>query len=103
MILQKEFIIDTDHPALPGHFPGYPTVPGVVVLDEVLALIQTYRSGLAISSIIQWKFLAPLLPGQVCRITVNITDANKAVVECQVNDKMVSKGKCLLARLEDIR
>ena len=31
------FRIAADHPCLPGHFPGQPVVPGVVVLDRVLA------------------------------------------------------------------
>ena len=35
------FVIESDHPALPGHFPGRPVVPGVVVLDRVLAAIES--------------------------------------------------------------
>ena len=27
------------HPSLPGHFPGQPVVPGVVILDAVQAAI----------------------------------------------------------------
>ncbi len=34
------FRIPADHPALPGHFPGRPLVPGVLVLDAALALID---------------------------------------------------------------
>ena len=34
------FTIPADHPALPGHFPGQPIVPGVVVLDRVVEVIE---------------------------------------------------------------
>jgi 3-hydroxyacyl-[acyl-carrier-protein] dehydratase len=32
--------IAADHPALAGHFPGSPIVPGVVLLDETLHAIE---------------------------------------------------------------
>jgi len=34
-----QFAIGADHPSLPGHFPGRPVVPGVVLLDHALALV----------------------------------------------------------------
>ena len=34
------FTVPHDHPSLPGHFPGRPVVPGVVLLDRVLAAIE---------------------------------------------------------------
>ena len=41
-----EFETPADHPRLPGHFPGQPIVPGVVVLDHVLAAIESRHGAL---------------------------------------------------------
>ena len=35
-----QFSIPHDHPSLPGHFPGRPIVPGVVMLERVLEAIE---------------------------------------------------------------
>ena len=35
-----QFVVAPDHPSLPGHFPGRPLVPGVVLLDRVLEAIE---------------------------------------------------------------
>jgi len=40
---QATFVITADHPSLPGHFPGTPVVPGVVVLDHVLQATQRWQ------------------------------------------------------------
>jgi 3-hydroxyacyl-[acyl-carrier-protein] dehydratase len=37
--------IAADHPALAGHFPGLPIVPGVVLLDEALHAIEQAQGG----------------------------------------------------------
>lgn len=62
------FAIDADHPALPGHFPGRPVVPGVVVLDRVLAAIEAAHGPLGALRLPQVKFVRPLLPGEEARI-----------------------------------
>ena len=64
----SEFAISADHPCLPGHFPGQPVVPGVVVLDHVLAAIEAQHGALGPLRIPQVKFLQPLLPQQSARI-----------------------------------
>lgn len=58
------FRISADHPCLPGHFPGQPVVPGVVVLDEVLALALSQFGARALLRMPQVKFATPLLPEQ---------------------------------------
>ena len=60
------FTIPAEHPALPGHFPGAPVVPGVVILDEVLAAIGAGPD--APRSFAWIKFARPLLPGQRAEI-----------------------------------
>lgn len=57
--------IPADHPALPGHFPGNPIVPGVVLLDAALAQIETaLRLDLREYQLASAKFLAIVRPGE---------------------------------------
>ena len=51
------FPIATDHPCLPGHFPGRPLVPGVVLLDRVLAAIEAAHGPTGPLRLPQVKFL----------------------------------------------
>lgn len=62
------FRIAAEHPCLPGHFPGQPVVPGVVVLDEVLALARAQFGDRILLRMPQVKFAAPLLPEQDARV-----------------------------------
>ena len=55
--------IPAAHPALPGHFPGHPVVPGVVLLDGIAAALERSGSG-RLARIGAVKFLAPLRPDQ---------------------------------------
>jgi 3-hydroxymyristoyl/3-hydroxydecanoyl-(acyl carrier protein) dehydratase len=66
------FVIPADHPCLPGHFPGRPLVPGVVMLDRVLEAIQAAcpQPLPATWRLPQVKFLQPLLPGE--RATIEL-------------------------------
>jgi acyl-coenzyme A synthetase/AMP-(fatty) acid ligase len=63
-----EICVPADHPALVGHFPGNPLVPGVVLLDAVLAQLGSERGEL--HSLPRVKFLAPVRPGEVIRLRV---------------------------------
>lgn len=59
------FVVSPDHPALAGHFPGHPVVPGVLVLDHVLSALEASAGPLGGGlRLPQVKFLQPLLPGQ---------------------------------------
>ncbi len=66
-----EFVIPPDHPCLPGHFPGRPLVPGVVLLDRVLAALEAAHRVAAPLRLPQVKFQQPLLPGERARIELS--------------------------------
>lgn len=63
-----DFRIPADHPSLPGHFPGRPVVPGVVLLERVLDAIEAEGTQAGALRLPQVKFLRPLLPEQSARI-----------------------------------
>ncbi|MDH5824505.1 hypothetical protein QFW77_16135 [Luteimonas sp. RD2P54] len=66
-----QFSIPPDHPSLAGHFPGRPVVPGVLLLERVLAAIEAEHGATGALRLPQVKFLRPLLPGQVARIELD--------------------------------
>ena len=65
-----EFVVPQDHPALPGHFPGRPVVPGVVVLERVMEAIEAAPGPLGALRLPQVKFVQPLLPGESAHIEI---------------------------------
>src|SRR3546814_12694558 len=65
------FVGGDNHPAVPGHFPGRPIVPGVVILDRVLDAIEAAHGPLGALRLPQVKFLRPLLPGQAAWVEID--------------------------------
>ena len=64
---QSRFVIPQDHPSLPGHFPGQPIVPGVVVLDCAMAVLLRDRPTARLAGFDEVKFVALVSPGaEVC-------------------------------------
>jgi 3-hydroxymyristoyl/3-hydroxydecanoyl-(acyl carrier protein) dehydratase len=59
---RSRFTVPPTHPCLPGHFPGEPVVPGVVLLEQVLHSLGLHGGQ---PRELAWvKFQRPLLPGQ---------------------------------------
>lgn len=57
--------IPPDHPSLPGHFPGRPIVPGVVLLDAIFAEL-----GIVPTALHSVRFTRPVRPGDIIAIAL---------------------------------
>lgn len=63
--------IAPSHPALPGHFPGNPVVPGVLLLDRLLAGLQA-ETGMRARRLDQARFHSALRAGEEARAYCSI-------------------------------
>jgi 3-hydroxymyristoyl/3-hydroxydecanoyl-(acyl carrier protein) dehydratase len=90
-----QFTIAADHPSLPGHFPGRPVVPGVVLLDHALALVVT-ASGNAASD---WraKFTAVVRPGEAIDVLARPARNGRVEFICQRGGETVLRGSVAIA------
>ena len=60
----RQFTVAATHPSLEGHFPGRPIVPGVVLLDEILAIVAP--GGAAALPVV--RFVRPVRPGETVEV-----------------------------------
>ena len=86
------FAIQAAHPALPGHFPGRPLVPGVVLLDQVIAAACKQFALNPACALPRVKFLAPVLPEQVVVAEITRTAATRIAFICRVAGITVASG-----------
>ncbi|HTT03058.1 MAG TPA: hypothetical protein VMG11_13320 [Steroidobacteraceae bacterium] len=93
---ETTFSVPVTHPSLPGHFPGAPVVPGVVVLEQVLRAAERWLgSSVSVSGISQAKFLAPLLPGVEARALLKMEPVRLSFrIEC--SGRTIALGEFLL-------
>lgn len=90
------FRIPADHPCLPGHFPGRPVVPGVVLLDLVIEAASRALLGQRVVGLPAVKFLRPVRPEQDVGIHLHAPVADRAGVSCTVDGQEVLRGTLLL-------
>lgn len=90
--ITASFTVPPNHPALPGHFPGNPVVPGVLVLDHVIRLLAA--SGVPLSrlrKLKQAKFIEPLRPDQAATVTAEVGDTSLSFSVTR-GDRTIAKG-----------
>lgn len=89
--------IDPSHPALPGHFPGRPLVPGVVILERVLDSVAAAEPAWRVTGIRKLKFLRPLSPGQAFRVECAAVKNERLRFRCLCDGELLAEGNLQLA------
>lgn len=93
------FVVAPGDACVEGHFPDAPMVPGVVLLDEVAALLCRRWSGLLVAGIPAAKFTATVFPGQRVEVHCGEPVAGRVEFACTVAGTTVARGAihCLAA------
>jgi 3-hydroxyacyl-[acyl-carrier-protein] dehydratase len=82
------------HPALAGHFPEFPVVPGVVLLDETLHAIDGAEPA---AHALLWhigtvKFHRAVRPGEQLQLEYELQPDGRARFELRAADALVASG-----------
>jgi 3-hydroxyacyl-[acyl-carrier-protein] dehydratase len=95
MTFEVRRAITADHPSLPGHFPDAPLVPGVLILDEVLAALRVWQTDYELTAIRTVKFLQPLKPEQQFTICLFANNSHPSEVNfcCRIEGRVIAEGQ----------
>lgn len=88
---EQPLCIEAGHPALPGHFPGQPLVPGVVLLEQVALGLRAWR-GQRLGRVLEAKFTAPLLPDQRALLQLSEAGAKRIRFQIQCDGLLLARG-----------
>jgi 3-hydroxyacyl-[acyl-carrier-protein] dehydratase len=86
-------MIEKNHPALAGHFPGKPIVPGVLILDEVMQAATQWRGPLRLRQVVSVKFDSPLKPGREFSIKLREDGSSYIAFECSLDGSPLASGR----------
>lgn len=101
MTKSYSYTIEKNHPSLPGHFPGHPIVPGVIILQRVVTALESEikQSQCKIIGFPSVKFLNPVLPG--VQFDIVFDSPNNTGTESTINFScMVNSQKMVTGRVE---
>ncbi|HTH59487.1 MAG TPA: AMP-binding protein [Paraburkholderia sp.] len=98
------FTIEADHPALPGHFPGRPIVPGVVLLDRALTAIgAALNRSFDACSLSSAKFLSPVAPGERLDVAFDIAASGAIRFTVRAGEREVASGVLAAPKAEPVK
>ncbi len=90
-----ELTVPSSHPSLPGHFPGTPIVPGVVLLAMVHKhACQSLGFAEGASRWRRIKFLRPVLPDQRVIVELDGQMDQFSFAIMTTSGEPVARGKC---------
>lgn len=87
------WVVPADHPAFPGHFPGRPIVPGVVLLDQALLFAESLLG----RQVDRWqignaKFLSPVGPAETLVFSLQATPRGSIAFTVKCGERDVASG-----------
>jgi 3-hydroxyacyl-[acyl-carrier-protein] dehydratase len=89
---QQALRIDAGHPALPGHFPGQPLVPAVVLLEQVALALRAWR-GQRLAQVLEAKFVAPLRPDEAAMLQLSeMVDGTRVRFRIERDGILLARG-----------
>ncbi|MFO1154431.1 MAG: hypothetical protein U1E42_12335 [Rhodospirillales bacterium] len=98
---EVESVVAGDHPAIAGHFPGEPIIPGVVLLEcVVMAVERAFGTG-RLTAIPLVKFLAPLRPDERFQIMLGQSEEGAIAFECRRGTTILARGRLIHQRREE--
>jgi len=88
-----DFMIDSAHPSIPGHFPGNPIVPGAVIIENVIEAFCKLDCSKKVTSLSTVKFLKPIATKQ--KVIVNFRSISTELIsfECTSSDEISVVGR----------
>ena len=95
---ETRWTVPTDHPAFPGHFPGRPILPGVVLIDAAMRFAPL-APGMAIRGLASAKFLRPVGPGAELDFRYGAPTATALRFDVRHGEHTVATGSFTLGAL----
>lgn len=87
------------HPALAGHFPGNPIVPGVLLLDAVATALAKALPGTQVIGLPNVKFLSPLRPAEDCLLQLEAAHGGRWRFTMHAGERRIATGTLLAETL----
>jgi hypothetical protein len=79
-----EYRFESDHATSAGHFPGNPIIPGALLLDHMLRVIDQSQVSALPREIRVAKFLRPVRPGDAVTFRWRHTETREITFECRL-------------------
>ena len=73
-----------DHPAVDGHFPGNPIIPGAVLLREIIVAISGANNAARCHAILFAKFHQPVRPGDTIVVSWTEDQSGEIRFSCSI-------------------
>ncbi|MEV4702002.1 hypothetical protein [Actinoplanes sp. NPDC049316] len=95
------FTVDPADPVLAGHYPGFPVLPGVYLIEAADRTVRHWRGGgppVRLTAVARCQFLHPVYPGDRVVTEVTVTGGDGAELICRAEAR-TARGKVADVRL----